>query len=390
MERRREKGGNQHEVRGREDEEGRKKGGGDVPPWWNSLAETSTIGLSVVELSSTERTACEAMKSLTSGPSHCRTTGSVPLRSGREVVATHLRRSPERVAILPQRPLVLLNRNLLLMLRRKLRSRQHRPNVPRDLDLLRVRTSRVVEEGVEGTLSADEGFDGESREGLREEGEELGVVKGESGERGGDGGAVDESEACGKTRGEEVSDARRTERVGGRRQRRTFLRSENDGLDTEQRHRLPRRQDLVLPVVDNVYGDVGVASNCAGDVREGREVSRRRDGATERDDGRDTEVEELDESVEDDETDGGVTSGETVDANEHRAPDDLEGEGVLQLLTPLATGQNTGVLMFQKRLLEARGVAGTGVSAPTEPSVDAVETGAQPAIEGGKSAKTSR
>jgi hypothetical protein len=65
---------------------------------------------------------------------------------------------------------------------------------------------------------------------------------------------------------------------------------------------------LVATVVNEVNVDVGMTSNCSGDVGERRKVARRWDGTAKRDDGSEAEVDELDESLEDDETDGGVTT----------------------------------------------------------------------------------
>lgn len=77
----------------------------------------------------------------------------------------------------------------------------------------------------------------------------LGVVKGEGGEGGGNGGAVDEAQS--------------------------FLRSKNNGFNAEEGHCFASRENLVATVVNEVNVDVGMTSNCSGDVGERRKVARR-------------------------------------------------------------------------------------------------------------------
>ena len=60
------------------------------------------------------------------------------------------------------------------------RSLQHISNILRDLDLARMRSRDVVDEGVERSDVSYHRFGRESGEGLREESEEMSVVERES------------------------------------------------------------------------------------------------------------------------------------------------------------------------------------------------------------------
>lgn len=108
--------------------------------------------------------------------------------------AHELRRGAERVAVLAQDALVVLDLDVLLVLDGKPASLEERADVARDLDLTRVRARDVVDEGRERALVPDHGLDSERRQGLREKREVVRVVQREGRHRRRHSRAVDETE----------------------------------------------------------------------------------------------------------------------------------------------------------------------------------------------------
>lgn len=145
-------------------------------------------------------------------------------------------------------------------------------NVGSDFDLTRVRTSDIMTEGRERSDVTAHGFDGESGGGLREEVKEVRVVKDDRSEGSRDCSSVENSE--------------------------TFLRLERDGGDVVESESFGRRENLLATISNDANLDVRVTSEGSGDVREGREISRSRDGTTKGNDGKNVVVDQGDESFE--------------------------------------------------------------------------------------------
>lgn len=92
----------------------------------------------------------------------------------------------------------------------------------------------------------------------------------------------------------------------------TFLRLQRDGRDTVQGECFRRGQDLLASVADDADLDIGMTREGAGDVREGREISARRDRTPERDHGKDVVVDQTDEGFEDRPADGRVAAVQLI------------------------------------------------------------------------------
>ena len=101
---------------------------------------------------------------------------------------------PQRVPVLPQLPLVLRNVHFVLFLDGELRAIEETADVLRDLNLPGMGTTGVMDEGVEGTDSADHGFRAHGRANLGEEREVGRLVEGEGGNGRGESGAVEDAQ----------------------------------------------------------------------------------------------------------------------------------------------------------------------------------------------------
>lgn len=113
-----------------------------------------------------------------------------------ELGPDELGRGAQRIAILPQHALVLLNRRLLLLalIHRQPAPLQHAQYIRRGLDLPRMRTTRLVDEGHVAALGAQQRLRAHRRAHLGEQGQLRGVVQHERGQCGGEGGAVEQAE----------------------------------------------------------------------------------------------------------------------------------------------------------------------------------------------------
>ena len=108
-----------------------------------------------------------------------------------------LGRSSERIPILPQNTLIVIDVRLVLFVVSacgEVTSIQKVVDRPGDLDLTRVRSAFVMNEGIEGGLSSEESLDAHSGEDLSEQCEMDGIVENQRRDRCGEGCSIQDPE----------------------------------------------------------------------------------------------------------------------------------------------------------------------------------------------------
>ena len=165
--------------------------------------------------------------------------------------AQELGRCAERVAILPELASILLEGPLVLFRRSETGAREHAQDISSNLDLAGVRAGDGVDERGKGAEGAEHGLGAHRGADLGEEREVHGVVEGEGGDGGGEGGAVEDTEV--------------------------FLGAEGDGLNTVLSEGLVRSNDFASAELGRAVEDTdgGVPNERTGDVGEGGKICDR-------------------------------------------------------------------------------------------------------------------
>lgn len=234
----------------------------------------------------------------------------------------------------------------------ELRALQQGEDVAGTLDLTVVGTGGL-DERVERLGGTGHGLNTHGRKSLHEDGELVRLMQSQAGNTGRNGSTVDQTE--------------------------TLLGTHGTGLDAGLAQSIASGHDtggggsLGVSYLDK---DVGAALDGTGDVGKRHQISRGGDGATQRNDGRNAVLQQLQETIEHLDGDGGVTTGIAVgtDGNGGTNPGKghrvRAGRGRVGGQVFVGRDQNTGLGELQQRSLKRGSPVRTGIGTSTEASVD--------------------